>query len=186
MNYNERIKTLQNSEKNVFSASDLRRLWKMDKDWFRTAAKRMVDSGILQRLSNGYYLFGSKMNPLELANTVIKPSYVSYDSALRYFDINFQERKIIFSSAAISYEKNIAEYKLKYHKIKDDIFFNLNGIKNISGIAIASPERAILDGMYQGFLLNIDRTDKINKEYLIELSKLYPKFVQNKAQNFKI
>ncbi len=186
MNYNERIKALQNSEKSVFSASDLRRLWNMDKDWFRTAVKRMVDGGILHRLSNGYYLFGSALDPFELASTVIRPSYISLDSALRYFDVNFQEQKTIFSSAAISYEKDVAGYKLKYHKIKDEILFNLNGVKNISNITIASPERAILDGMYHGFLLNIDRADKINKEYLIELSKFYPKFVQNKAQNFKI
>ncbi len=184
MKTNKRIKTLQNSPKTVFSSRELRNLWEMDKDWFKTTVKRMVDNGVLERLSRGYYLFGSDLNPFELANLITTPSYVSFNSALRYFDINFQSSNTIFSTASISYERNIAGYIFKYHKIKDEILFNDKGIKTDSGVTLALPERAILDSFYHNFPLNIDRSEKINKKYLIELSKMYPKFVQDKAKNF--
>lgn len=184
MKNSNRIKILQNSPKTVFSSRELRNLWGMDEDWFRTTVKRMVDDGTLSRLDRGYYLFGSDLNPFELANTISAPSYISFNSALRYFDINFQASKTIFSAASISYEKNIAGYTFKYHKIKDEILFNLEGIKTDSGVTTALPERAILDGMYYGFNLNIDRPDKINKKYLIELSEIYPDHVKRKAKIF--
>ncbi len=184
MNNSQRIKTLQESEKNVFSARNLRQLWKIDQKWFGTTVKRMVDNGILTRIGRGYYLFGKDLNPLQLANTIIEPSYVSLDSALRHFNVNFQVSQTIDSVASISYKTEMAGYVFQYHKIKDSILFDLRGVKRDSGISVASPERAILDGFYYGLLLNIDRPQKINKTYLDELSKIYPDFVQEKAKAF--
>ncbi len=184
MNNSQRIKMLQESEKNVFSARNLRQLWETDQEWFSTIVKRMVDSGILTRISRGYYLFGKDLDPLQLANTIVEVSYVSFNSALRHFDINFQASRIVYSAALISHKINMAGYIFYYHKIKNNILFDLRGVKRDSGVSIASPERALLDAFYHGMLLNIDRPYKINKAYLDELSKIYPEFVQKKAEIF--
>jgi len=183
MKKSERIKKLKNCEKNIFSSSDLKKLWDLDEDWSSKVIQRFTDSGILTRLARGIYSFGDEIDPFELANTVVTPSYVSFNSALRYWDIAFQAEKTISSAASYSAEKEIAGYTLKYHKIKDELLYNLEGVKQDHGVSVAEPERAVLDCFYLGILPNLDREEKINKTRLKELAEFYPGSVQNKVKN---
>ncbi len=50
------------------------------------------------------------------------------------------------------------------------------------GVAMALPERAILDSFYYGYLPDIDDPSKLNKTFLEKLSALYPKTVQKKMR----
>lgn len=178
-----RIKKLKNAEKSIFSTDDLKDLWDMRANWSSTVIKRFTDSGILTKLARGIYSFGDEVDPFELANTAITPSYISFNSALRYWDIAFQAEKTISSAASYSAEKEIAGYTLKYHKLKDELLYNLEGIKQDEGIGVAEPERAVLDCFYLGILPNLDREEKINKTRLKELAEFYPKTVQDKAKS---
>lgn len=179
----EQIKKMKNAEKSIFSSDDLKKLWDLEENWSSKVIKRFTDNGILTKLARGIYSFGDEINPFELANTAITPSYISFNSALRYWDIAFQAEKTISSAASYSAEKEIAGYTLKYHKIKDELLYNLEGIKQDEGISAAEPERAVLDCFYLGVLPNLDREEKINKTRLKELADFYPESVQDKAKS---
>lgn len=183
MNQATRIKKLKNADKSIFSTDDLKDLWNMRGNWTTTVVKRFTDNGILTKLGRGIYSFGDEIDPFELANTAITPSYISFNSALRYWDIAFQAEKTISSAASYTAEKKIAGYTLKYHKIKDELLYNLEGIKQDGGISVAEPERAILDCLYLGILPNLDREEKINKTRLKGLANLYPESVQEEVNN---
>lgn len=180
---NQRIKQLIDTNKTVFSSADLRGIWNMQQDWFKTIVKRMVDQGLLNRLDTGYYSLRDDFDPYELANTIVTPSYISFTSALYYFDVSFQVQQTISSAANLTYHKEIGDYNFHYHKIKEDLLFNLSGIKTRENITIATPERAILDSYYLNMLPNIDRKNKINKSRLEDLAQFYPKTVQIKAED---
>jgi len=66
--------------------------------------------------------------------------------------------------------------------MKKSLFFMAEGVVARDGVSIALPERAVLDSFYFGFLPDIDNPEKLNKEYLVKLSRLYPKTVQNKIK----
>jgi len=178
-----RIKKLKNADKSIFSTDDLKDLWNMRGNWTTTVVKRLTDNGILTKLARGIYSFGDEIDPFELANTAINPSYVSFNSSLRYWDIAFQAEKTISSAASYTAEKEITGYTLRYHKIKDELLYNLEGIKQDEGVSVAEPERAILDCFYLGILPNLDREEKINKTRLKELADFYPGSVQDKVNN---
>jgi len=182
MSSDKKIKQLIDTDKTVFSASDLRGIWGIEQDWFKTVVKRMVDQGVLTRLSRGYYSLKNDFDPYELANTTVTPSYVSFNSALRYFDISFQTQKTISSAASLTHTKKIAGYTFEYHKLKEELLFNLEGIKSKQNVTVAVPERAILDSFYLSFLPNLDREDKINVTRLKKLMKFYPKETQKKTK----
>lgn len=172
------------SGRTVFTPLDLRLLWQESERNAKVNAVRMVERKIIIRLSKGYYALNQKYNPYELANRIITPSYVSFQSALAFAGVSFQNRKEIGSVAGLNYRKKIGDTAYIYYTMKKLLLFSMEGIFTRDGVTIASPERAILDSFYFNFLPDIDNEEKLNKEYLLKLSVLYPKTVQEKAKKF--
>jgi predicted transcriptional regulator of viral defense system len=184
MNSSNRLKILIDSGKTVFTPQDLRTLWEEGELNAKTNAVRMVTKGLILRISKGYYALNEQYNIYELANRMVTPSYVSFQSALTYAGVGFQVRNQIDCAARVNGRKKRGAILYVYYVLKDDLFFNLDGIRIKEGISIASPERAILDSLYLGFLPDIDDASKINVTALKRLSALYPKTVQKKAEKF--
>ncbi len=178
----QRLKILNNSGKTVFSSKNLRSLWDISPQTAKVVIKRMVKQELLIKLAKGYYALNKDFNIYELANLVIAPSYVSFSSALFYHGVSFQVSDTISSVALFNYQKKIKGYNLKYYSMKKSLFFNLEGIRYRKNLAIASPERAILDSFYFGLLPNIDNWEKVNPTYLKQLLPNYPKTVRKKAE----
>ena len=181
MNSAKRLKILLDSGKTVFTAQDLRMLWNESNHTAKINAARMADSEVLRRISRGYYSLRKEYNEYELANRIVSPSYVSFQSALFYAGISFQERGRVDSAARINYRKTIDGRVYAYYVIKDELLFNIEGIRSYGWVSIAYPERAILDCLYIGFLPDIDRKEKLNKTLIKKLSAFYPKSVAKKA-----
>jgi hypothetical protein len=59
----------------------------------------MVEKGLVVRWATGYYTLNDRFNRYELANRILSPSYVSFQSALFYAGINFQARGEVGSVA---------------------------------------------------------------------------------------
>lgn len=178
-----RLKILNQSQRTVFRLTDLKGLWRNKELNTKIAAKRMVEKNLLYRIAKGYYALNKDYNLFELANLIVSPSYVSFNSALFYHNICFQMSKTIDSVALFNYKKEIGRAVFQYSAMKRDLFFNLEGIIFKNNISVASPERAILDCFYFGFLPNIDHEEKVSFDYLKELSSLYPKSIQKKIIN---
>ncbi len=184
MNSSNRLKILMDSGKTVFTPQDLRTLWEDGMLNAKTNAVRMVAKGLILRIAKGYYALNKQYNVYELANRMVTPSYVSFQSALAYAGISFQVRNQIECAARANARKKRGTILYVYYVLKDDLFFNLDGIRIKEGISIASPERAILDSLYLGFLPDIDDSSKINSTALKRLCSLYPKTVREKAEKF--
>jgi len=180
----QRLKILNDSKRTVFNTKDLQSLWQESPRNTVIIAKRMVNRGLILKLSKGYYALNKEYNPYELANLIVSPSYVSFNSALFFWDVCFQVTDTINSVATFNYEKKIGDITFKYYAMKEELFFNLEGIIIKDNISIASPERAILDSFYFGFLVNIDNVEKINFTFLKKISLFYPKSVQKKIKKF--
>lgn len=179
----ERLKNLLVTGKSVFSIKDLERLWNIGAATTKIAAKRMVDRKLLSRLERGYYALSNDFDAFELANLIISPSYVSLHSALFHHGISFQESRLVTSVARMSYERRAAGLTLRYFAMKPSLFFNLEGILYKKNIALASPERALLDCFYFRLLPNLDNPEKINPVLLRRIADYYPLTVRAKARS---
>jgi predicted transcriptional regulator of viral defense system len=182
MNISERLKILHQSRKTVFTLGDLKSLWQESGLNTKIIAKRMVEKGLILKLAKGYYALSEEYNIYELANLIISPSYVSFNSALFYWNVCFQVSDTVSSVALINYKKEIEDKIYKYYAMKEKLFYNPKGIVWRENISVASPERAILDSCYFGLLFNVDREEKINFTTLREISLFYPKSVQRKLR----
>jgi len=169
------------SGRTVFRPQDLRVLWKDCALTAKISVNRMVERKLILRLAKGYYALDENYDTRALANLVITPSYVSFNSALAFAGINFQQRNSIDSVALLSYRRKIQGITYAYYSIKKELFFHLEGILTKNNIAIACPERAILDSLYFGFMPDIDTPERIDQNYLRQLSEPFPITVQKKA-----
>lgn len=181
-NLSQRLKILSDSKKTVFRTEDLREIWQDDGRTTVIAAGRMVNAGLILRLATGYYALNEEYNIYELANLLVSPSYVSFNSALFFAGVCFQISDVIESAAGIYRMKTIGGRAFKYHALKKEILYNTDGINMKNNISIAGPERAILDTFYFGLHPNIDDRERINRTYLKRLSEIYPKSVRDKIK----
>jgi len=178
----QRLKALHISGRTVFTASDLKSIWKTIPHNATIIARRMQDKELIVKIAKGYYALNLDYNKNELANLIVRPSYVSFNSALFHWSVCFQQQSIIRSVALINYEKSIQSFTYSYHAMKSILFYDLRGVVVQNNIAIASPERALLDSLYFGFLANIDNESVINFTFLKKLMTLYPMTTQEKIK----
>lgn len=182
MNNSERFKILMESGRTIFTPLDLRMLWRLNALSAKMSAVRMVEKGLILRLASGLYAPNDRYNRYELANRIVTPSYVSFQSALFYAGVNFQARTEIGSIALRDHQKKVGNILYTYAAMKKELFFNSEGVVTREGASMAAPERAILDSFYFGYLPDIDDSGKLNKTYLAKWSLMYPKTVQKKAK----
>lgn len=185
-NLSERLKILLESKKTVFRAKDLASLWQENPRNTIVAGRRMVAKNLILKLAKGYYALNREYSIYELANLIVSPSYVSFNSALFFHAVCFQMSNITQSVSLLGYQKEIGDRLYKYQTMKKDLFFNLEGIDSKNNISVASSERALLDSFYFGAVANIDDWEKINKTYLNRLAKNYPLSVQKKIKDLKL
>ena len=170
------------SGRTVFTPLDLRMLWRLNALNAKMSVVRMAEKDLIARLANGYYALNNRYNRYELANRLMSPSYVSFQSALFYAGINFQAREEVASVALRDHRKQVGSTLYTYVAMKRELFFNPEGVVMREGVAMALPERAILDSFYFGYLPDIDNGEKLNKPFLAKMSVLYPKTVQKKVK----
>ena len=117
---------------------DKRRLFERKKKW------------LLRSIHKWWYMFTDKHvsenDLLYIANTINKPSYISCESALHYYNLI---PEWVFLTTSVTTKKT-TEYTtdiwtFRYQKISNKLFF---GFQIISGVKIAHKEKAILDFLY--------------------------------------
>lgn len=182
MNNSERLKILMESGRTVFTPLDLRLLWGVNSLNAKISVVRMVEKGLIQRLATGYYALNDRYNRYELANRILAPSYVSFQSALFHAGFNFQARREVGSVALRNHRKKVGNMLYTHVAMKKELFFNPEGVVIREGVSMALAERAILDSFYFGYLPDLDNAEKLNKPYLAKLSVMYPKTVQKKVK----
>lgn len=170
------------SGRTVFTPLDFRMLWGANSLNAKIASSRMMQKGLILRLAEGYYALNERYSRYELANRLVTPSYVSFHAALFSAGVNFQARGEIGSVARRVCHRKIQDTLYSYSAMKEDLFFNPEGLVTRDGVSMADPERAVLDCFYFGYLPDIDDPSKLNKTHLKNLSRYYPNTVQKKVK----
>lgn len=146
------MEALLRSGATVWALDDLRILWKeADANALRDKAKYYVDKKKLLRLRRGIYALSHEYDHLELAQKLIRPSYLSLETALRAHGVIFQCSTVITSVASYPREIVINEHTYRYHQIKEGILALPVGIEQGRHYAMATAERALCDSLYLGF-----------------------------------
>lgn len=144
--------------------------------------KRMSDfskSKAIKKLRRGIYA-KDKFEPLELANKLYAPSYISLETVLVKAAMIFQYYETIFAISYLTRTVQVGDQTIVYRKIKNQILLNKQGVEEKNGVMIASPERAFLDVVFLYRDYYIDNLDPLNWEKVMELKSVYSSKVLNK------
>jgi predicted transcriptional regulator of viral defense system len=143
--------------KNHFDKKPLISLVEIQKAFPKLDKRRLTEwskKGYIENVKRGFYRFTDQ--PLNqgtiyfIANKIYKPSYISLESALAVYQII---PEVVFSVTSISSlnttQLNSSVGNFRYNHLKENLFFGyelveLNGLT----IALAKPEKAILDYLY--------------------------------------
>lgn len=169
------LASLINLNKTVFSLSDLGKIWKIiDKKYLKLAVFRLVARGELIRVCRGYYSLREDYEPLELANKLFSPSYVSLETVLFRKGVIFQDYSETISSAGRNrWEKKINGKLFSYFKIKNEILLNPIGVEHKGSYVAAGLERAIGDMIYLHPNYYFDNLVEVDKKKLIKIADIY-------------
>ena len=135
----------------IFSLQDIR---KSLPDFSYRQLDRWEKKGYLRKIRRGYYMLGQQeVNQSFLflvANKIYAPSYISLQSALKYYGLIPEE---VFSIVSVSSRKttqlSTPVGNFSYRRIKPGLFWGYRLVTwQNRGFLIAEPEKAILDFLY--------------------------------------
>ena len=178
-----------------FGHEELARVLGITLDSARVAASRYVRQGFLVRIKKNLYVLkdtwknASLEEKFQIANIGQVPSYISLVTALDYYGMTTQVQRDFFESIALQRTREIPvqDTVFKYTKISRNLYFGFQRQKNFF---IAKPEKALLDAFYLVSLgrysldLSAIEFDKVDKEKLQVMSKLFPAQTQKVLQTY--
>ncbi|MGB3343716.1 MAG: hypothetical protein WBA61_07380 [Aequorivita sp.] len=182
------ILTLYKDRRSVFRLSDVAMLFPEAAG--KNLSGRMgyyVDTGRLLKLRRGIYA-KPDYNPLELANMLFTPSYISLEYVLQQAGIVFQYDSRYTSISYLSREVLIDGKTYSYRRIKETIIMDTTGIiRNKKQCNMATPERALLDMLYLNKDFYFDNLNAIDQEAIAQILPIYKSLALEKrvAELFK-
>lgn len=129
-------------------------------------------TGKLQRIHHGIYTKPS-YNPLELANKLYTPSYVSLETVLAKEGVAFQYYETIFVVSYLTRTMTVGGTDIQYRQLKESVLTNMHGIEEHVGHAIATLERAFLDAVYIYKDYHFDNLGVIDWQKVDEMKSIY-------------
>lgn len=171
---------------NIFTFSDIAKYFPNEADYLlKTQISRFLKRRLIFQIKRGIYCFDQeKIDQLELAYLLYKPSYISLETALFYYGLLPDIPQLVTSVTPITTKKIKTMFGL-YHftKIRQDLFFAYKIIPSLNGnFLLAKKEKALLDYLYLRKLKNLDelRLDlkAFDKKLLKNYVKYYPHWVQ--------
>lgn len=189
MKANELLKIIQNINKSFYTVNDFVKLSGQGKSSIQVALNRLTKMSVVIRLRRNMYApAGAKIDYELIAEQIVPESYVSFESALSFYNI-INQVPYDLTLACLSKPKRIklTGRDIVFRRLKKELFggFVINGKTRI-----ATPEKALLDTIYlsvRGQLnFNFDELDlsAISRK---EISRLlsafpYPKEVKNRIK----
>lgn len=168
------IVKLYQSKKTILTNKDLALIWQ-ENDAINLNAKvaYYAKQKILIRLTRGIFAKNKKYDSKELATSIYKPSYISFETVLREEGIIFQHYDTIFVASKWPKTVTIDKNKITFRKLKDAVLFNSTGITNKNNYSIATKERAFLDMIYLFPNYYFDNLRSIDWNKCSEIVKIY-------------
>jgi len=173
---------LRSSGLTVFDVKDLAALLSLPLPSARVAASRLCRRGILRRLRKDLYILPDKpLDDPQIANRLLSPSYISFESALNYWGLSTQIPRSMMSASLRSKKYRIEGTEFLYYRLPPALF--RFGYRRERDFFIASPEKALLDTAYYASLGRKGLSDeiplsKLNRITLKKMLASYPKKTQ--------
>ena len=185
INYHLFRKKLESLGKNYFTIQELKKFYNNKKSSLKNLLSRWSKEELIFSLGSSYYCFDiEKLDYLNHACNLVKPSYISFEYALNYYGLIEQISQVV-TLATVKRHKFIysGPYVYEYTRIKKELFF---GYQRIDNYYIALPEKALLDTVYllsrNKRLVDLSGLNhkKIDKDTLYKYAKKFPKYVLDK------
>lgn len=157
-----------------------------DFDW--NALTRWQKKGYIVKIRNGYYRFSQQkirgdLDLFFMANRIYRPSYISLESALSYYNLIPEG---VFTITSVSTKKtqhfSTPDAEFIYRNVRKDLYFGY-GFREFSPYRfnLADPSKAILDMLYLNSNLN-DEADFF--EWRLNIFELQSKISWEKFDAF--
>ncbi|MFQ5899792.1 MAG: hypothetical protein ACE5JN_16310 [Candidatus Methylomirabilia bacterium] len=181
------VRRLLDLDKPHFGVADLEKVLGQRRPSLYVALHRLVAYGVLVRLSRGVYQVALKQPDLaRIANALVYPSYLSFESALsRYGILSQVPYALSFATPRRSRRLTLGDTLVEYHQLKGPLFF---GYTLANGLNLAEPEKALLDQLYLiargGASLTLQDLDlsRLDRTRLRAYAPAFPPSVQATAQ----
>lgn len=165
----------------VFTGQEFKRIFRTSFHTTKYFLESQVKDGFLLRLKRGVYALKNDL-PFEeeIANILYKPSYISFEYALAYYNI-LPEMTYTITSATTKPTRifDISGKAFSYQTIKKEAFTGYSLIKiGDKKFLIAEKEKALVDYLYFVSLKKSSENDRLetkgfNKEKIIFYSALF-------------
>lgn len=170
---NDLILKLYSRPETVFTVAEIAQFFPgISDESLRDRLYYFTKAGKLMRLRHGIYA-KKGFNPLELANKVYRPSYISLETVLAKGAVTFQYYETIFAASYLTREVKIGKTNIQYRRLEHSVLTNPAGIRRESGYFIASVERAFLDAIYIYKNYHFDNLGAIDWKKANSLKKIY-------------
>lgn len=181
----------------VFSINDI---YKLEPAFDRRRLVEWQEKGYLKKIINRWYCFSDVAIDEEFlyltANSIYSPSYVSFETALSYYQLIPEGVYTITSASSLkTNEFKTGAGIFSYRHIKSSLFFGYHLIEvGNHRVKMAEVEKTILDYLYINEKINTDKAFegmRINKEILLSQLNIrkmneYLKLYANKALERRI
>jgi len=168
-----------------FRVEDLQDLLGIKSGSARVLCSRYTAKGLFVRLKKNFYMLSEAWEGipgedlLKISNLLQAPSYISFATALSFYEITTQVQRNFFESAALkrSVRFDIKGTAFNFYKLHKKYYFDF--IKR-GDIFIATKEKAFIDsvylysfGKYKIDFSSID-LNKLDIKRILKISEIYP------------
>ena len=168
-----------------FTVEELQDLLGISRESARVLCSRYVKKGLFIRLKKNFYILSesweglSTEDLLKISNLLQVPSYISFSTALTFYEVTTQVQRNYFESASVkrSARFEIAGTAFNYYKLQRKYYFDF--IRK-GDLFIATKEKAFMDSIYLysfgKYKLDFSALDmeRFEKRKIIALSEIYP------------
>lgn len=168
------IYDIYKDERTLFRLSDIAMLFpESENKYLANKMGYYVKTNRLLNPRKGIYA-KPNYNPLEFANLLYTPSYISLEYVLQQAGIIFQYDSRYTSVSYLSREIVADGKRYSYRRIKEEIIMNTTGIiRTKDNVNIATPERAFLDMLYLNKDFYFDNINPLDKQLLVRILTAY-------------
>lgn len=179
-----------------FTTQDLVFLLDIKPTSARVLSCRYTEKGLFVRLKKNLYVLKERweQNSIEdfykLSNVLQVPSYISFMTALSFYEVTTQVQRGVFESACIkrSVRYEIEGISFNFYKLKREFYFDFVKQK---GFFIATKEKAFLDALYMHslgrYVFDMDSIDlkKLDLNRMKKLLRKYPNKVKKWLKGYE-
>lgn len=186
LNVADATRLLFQSDLSLFTLKTLRDILSLrSQDTLYLYIRKLISLGVLTKLERGVYALGSRMpDDFCIANTIHRPSYISFETALNIHGMLSQfPYEITSATTGKPIQKTIQGKLYTYSRVQPEFFF---GYEKTNGFLMATPEKALLDQAYfatrglRQFPVDEYDLSRINKARLAAYISSLPKTVRFK------